>query len=150
MQLTREQLATLCDIAIEAGREIMDVYASPIESWQKDDKSPLTQADLRADAVIRRRLESEFAGVFILSEESVSAKSSDTRVFFLVDPLDGTKEFLKRNGEFTVNIALIEDGLAIAGVVYAPALNEMFYAAQGHGAWKGQGAAAQPLQTRVV
>ncbi|MRD47236.1 3'(2'),5'-bisphosphate nucleotidase CysQ [Caenimonas koreensis DSM 17982] len=154
MQLTREQLANLCDIASEAGREIMDVYGGAIESWQKDDKSPLTQADLRADAVIRRRLESEFAGIFILSEESVSAASGDQRVFFLVDPLDGTKEFLKRNGEFTVNIALIEDGRAIAGVVYAPALEEMFFCAAGLGAWKGQGANhqanVQALHTRIT
>ena len=145
--LTREQLDVLCDIAAQAGREIMDVYGGPVEAWEKADASPLTQADLRADAVIRGRLESDFPGVFILSEESVSAKAADTRTFFLVDPLDGTREFLKRNGEFTVNIALIEEGSAVAGVVLAPALGEMFHAARGLGAWEGTGPDARRLQT---
>ena len=147
MEVSRDQLDVLCEIAREAGREIMDVYGGPIDSWQKADASPLTQADLRADAVIRGRLESAFPGVFILSEESVSAQAGDTRTFFLVDPLDGTREFLKRNGEFTVNIALIEDGNPIAGIVFAPALGEMFCAARGLGAWEGTGPDAKPLQT---
>lgn len=146
MQLTTEQLQQLCDIADEAGREIMDVYAGPITAWEKDDASPLTQADLRADRVIRSRLESAFPGVFILSEESVSAAGGMADGFFLVDPLDGTKEFLKRNGEFTVNIALVVGGEPVAGVVLAPALGELFYASRGLGAWKRSAQGVAPLR----
>ncbi len=136
MKLSREQLDTLCRIAEDAGREIMDVYAKGGEIWQKEDTSPLTEADLRADRVIRAGLEKHFPGLFILSEESRSAGAGEDDAFFLVDPLDGTKEFIKRNGEFTVNIALVVRGAVVAGVVLAPALNELFFAAQGLGVWK--------------
>ena len=150
MQLTRDQLETLCGIAIAAGREIMDVYAGAIESWQKEDASPLTQADLRADAVIRAGLVSAFPGMFILSEESVSAQQDDVDAFFLVDPLDGTKEFLKRNGEFTVNIALVQDGEPVAGVVLAPALEELFFAAKGLGAFKRAAGVTSSIHARSI
>lgn len=143
------QLHTLCDIAVAAGREIMAVYAHGGETWQKGDDSPLTEADLRADAVIRQGLDAAFPGVFILSEESVSAGPATAETFFLVDPLDGTREFLKRNDEFTVNIALVQGGQPVAGVVYAPALGEMFYAACGLGAWK-RGADGQVRVLAVV
>jgi 3'(2'), 5'-bisphosphate nucleotidase len=136
MQCTAENLQTLCAIAQAAGREIMEVYACDFASWNKPDASPLTEADLRADAVIRKGLEQAFPGVFILSEESTSAGDAQPETFFLVDPLDGTKEFLKRNDEFTVNIALVRHGRPVAGVVLAPALGELFFAAQGVGAWK--------------
>jgi len=136
MVLTNEQLKTLCNIAEAAGREVMAVYASEISVCTKDDTSPLTEADLRADAVIRSGLEAAFPGVFILSEESVSSAQRSAETFFLVDPLDGTKEFLKRNGEFTVNIALVHQGQVVAGVVLAPALGELYYAASGQGAFK--------------
>lgn len=146
MTPTREQLTLLCEIAAAAGREIMAVYAEGGETWQKDDASPLTEADLRADRVIRAGLENAFPGVFILSEESRSAGDHLPETFFLVDPLDGTKEFLKRNGEFTVNIALVHRGRPVAGVVLAPALDELFYAASGLGAWKrGAGGSERPL-----
>ncbi len=144
--LTRADLDTLCAIAEAAGREIMAVYAGDIASWSKDDASPLTEADLRADAVIRKGLEAAFPGVFILSEESASTGVADADVFFLVDPLDGTKEFLKRNDEFTVNIALVRAGRPVAGVVLAPALGELYFAAQGVGAWKHTAQGAQALQ----
>ena len=136
MKITKELLQTLCSIAQAAGNEIMAVYDQGGAVWQKEDASPLTEADLRADAVIREGLETAFPGVFILSEESCSSGDQTAEVFFLVDPLDGTKEFLKRSGEFTVNIALIQQGVPVAGVVYAPALSEMFYAARGQGAFK--------------
>ncbi len=136
MKITSSQLQTLCAIAEAAGREVMAVYGENFETWNKEDQSPLTQADLRADRVIRQGLEAAFPGVFILSEESSSPGGMRTDPFFLVDPLDGTKEFLNRNGEFTVNIALVYGGRTLAGVVLAPALGELFYAAQGLGAWK--------------
>jgi 3'(2'),5'-bisphosphate nucleotidase len=150
MNLTENQLQTLCQIAEAAGREIMDVYANGGETWHKDDQSPLTEADLRADRVIREGLEEHFPGVFILSEESMSAGLQNASHFFLVDPLDGTKEFLKHNDEFTVNIALVEDGQPVAGVVLAPALGELFYAAQGLGAWKRDSANVRELATATI
>lgn len=145
--MTKAELDTLCRIAEVAGQEIMAVYRDGGETWQKDDQSPLTEADLRADRVIRQGLAQHFPGVFILSEESVSAGPRDAERFFLVDPLDGTKEFLKRNGEFTVNIALIENGEPMAGVVLAPALDELFYAARGLGAWKRDSTGLRPIAT---
>ncbi len=146
MKVTREQLQTLCEIAQSAGREVMAVYAQDVAAWQKDDASPLTEADLRADAVIRQGLQAAFPSVFIWSEESASGELQYAETFFLVDPLDGTKEFLKRNGEFTVNIALVHEGQAVAGVVLVPALEELFYAAQGLGAWKLDTSGTQALQ----
>ena len=147
MTFNHAQLQTLCHIAQAAGQEIMAVYDQGGEVWQKADASPLTEADLRADAVIRQGLEAAFPSMFILSEESRSAGHAPTDAFFLVDPLDGTKEFLKRNGEFTVNIALVNHGVPTAGVVFAPALGELFYAAQGLGAWvQTASGAAQALQ----
>jgi 3'(2'), 5'-bisphosphate nucleotidase len=149
MQLTQNQLNTLCQIACDAGDAVMAVYRTDFAAEYKADASPLTEADLRADAIIRQRLGAEFAGVFILSEESTSATAgmpTAQETFFLVDPLDGTKEFLKRSDEFTVNIALVHQGQPIAGVVLAPALGELFYAATGLGAWKRSSAGTVPLQ----
>lgn len=147
MKVNNEQLQTLCAIADAAGHEIMAVYACGGETWQKADDSPLTEADLRADQLIRQGLEMAFPGVFILSEESRSAGTQTANTFFLVDPLDGTKEFLKRNGEFTVNIALVHAGIPVAGVVLAPALGELFYAAQGQGAWKRDEQGVHAIET---
>jgi 3'(2'),5'-bisphosphate nucleotidase len=136
MEFNLDHLQTLCHIAQGAGQEIMAVYDQGGAVWQKEDDSPLTEADMRADAVIRRGLEAAFPDVFILSEESRSPGDDSSDTFFLVDPLDGTKEFLKRNGEFTVNIALVKNSEPVMGVVYAPALGELFYAARGVGAFK--------------
>ncbi len=147
MKLNSQNLHTLCEIAQAAGREIMDVYAGDFSAWAKADASPLTDADLRADAVIRKGLEQAFPGVFILSEESVSAGAQGADTFFLVDPLDGTKEFLKRNDEFTVNIAVVSAGRPVAGVVLAPALGELFFAAEGLGAWQRTKAGDVALKT---
>lgn len=147
MNVTREQLDTLCRIAEAAGHEIMAVYETGGATWQKDDASPLTEADLRADRVIRAGLEESFPGVFILSEESVSSGAAAGDRFFLVDPLDGTKEFTKRNGEFTVNIALVERGVAVASVVLAPALGELYFGARGLGAWKRDASGLREIRT---
>lgn len=147
MSMTREALDTLCRIAEAAGREILAVYEHGGETWQKDDASPLTEADLRADRAIRAGLEAHFPGVFILSEESRSAGEVAGERFFLVDPLDGTKEFIKRNGEFTVNIALVEQGVPVASVVLAPALDELYFGAHGLGVWKRDAAGLRPIKT---
>ena len=147
--ITVQQLQTLCRIAEAAGHEIMTVYAKRGGVWKKDDASPLTEADLRADRVIRDGLETHFPGLFIWSEESVSSYQDDVQTFFLVDPLDGTKEFLKRNGEFTVNIALVHNGVPLAAVVFAPALDELYYAAVGLGAYKRDAEGTRPIATHV-
>ena len=131
----------LIDIAIraalEGGQEIMEVYASEIAVEMKEDRSPLTLADKRAHLAIMKHLEP--TAIPILSEEgrdiSYSERSSWGR-FWMVDPLDGTKEFIKRNGEFTVNIALIENGIPIAGVIYVPVRKELYVGVQGEGAYK--------------
>jgi len=122
----------LCHIAFKAGMAIMAHYESSeeIEVARKDDNSPVTAADQDAEDVILPALKTLAPDVPIVSEERAAAgdiPELDGGRFFLVDPLDGTKEFLNRNGEFTVNIALIEDGRPVAGVVYAPAKNRLFF-----------------------
>jgi 3'(2'), 5'-bisphosphate nucleotidase len=114
------------EAAIAAARVIMDVYSRPITAVSKSDGSPVTQADAAAEAIILDYLGP--TGIPVLGEESVAAGIIPTlgRRYFVVDPLDGTKEFIKRNGEFTVNIALVEDGRAVMGVVLAPVTGETF------------------------
>jgi len=130
-------LATVSSICRLAGAAIMAVYAEDFAVAHKDDASPVTEADRRAEALILPLLAQATPEVPVISEEEAAAgriPEVDTR-FWLVDPLDGTKEFIKRNGEFTVNIALIVDGVPVLGVVYAPALGRLFAGAQGQGAW---------------
>jgi 3'(2'), 5'-bisphosphate nucleotidase len=120
----------------------MEVYDGDIAVSRKADASPLTQADMAAHHIIvdgLARLTPEWP---VLSEESEALPfevRQTWRRYWLVDPLDGTREFIKRNGEFTVNIALIEEHQPVLGVVYAPALNLLFYAAKGGGAWRQLG-----------
>ena len=130
------ELNLLADIATQAGEAIMAVYSTDFLHQQKDDASPVTEADLRADAVIRAALAQAFPGTPVVFEEDAASFPPDTCEFFLVDPLDGTKEFLKRNGEFTVNVALIRNGRPVAGVVGAPASGVLYLAAQGLGAFR--------------
>lgn len=126
----------LCDVSIAAGVEIMDVYNSDFAVQTKDDRSPLTQADLRANKVIVDFLQKEYPHIAILSEETKDTGARLQNPFcFIVDPLDGTKEFVRRNGEFTVNIGLCAYGKPLAGVVYAPVTKTLWYAAVGCGAF---------------
>lgn len=122
MKIDFEQLQIINDIAKEAGNAIMEIYEGDFSTSFKNDDSPLTLADIRSDQIIRDRLGQAFPGILIWSEESADdwAAGTAVRTFFLVDPLDGTKEFIKRNGEFTVNIALVHDGRPVAGVVHLP------------------------------
>ncbi len=116
--------------ALEAAGVIMSHYESDIEVMEKGDKSPVTIADHEAEEIILAALERLAPGVPVVAEEEVAAgriPQSLGNCFFLVDPLDGTKEFLKHNGQFTVNIGLIEDGVPTMGVVYAPATGRLFY-----------------------
>ena len=117
-------------IAIRAGAAIMDHYHAGVEVVRKDDNSPLTAADHDAEAIILDGLRRIAPEIPVVSEEAAAAGHIPAfgHRFFLVDPLDGTKEFISKNGEFTVNIALIEDRLPVAGIVYAPAKERMFFA----------------------
>ncbi len=130
--------AGLAAIAHEAGRLILKHYAGRPIVRAKADESPVTAADEEAEALIEARLVKFAPGVPIIAEEAVAAGRVPKvgRRFFLVDPLDGTKEFLKRNGEFTVNIALIEDGLPVCGVVLAPAKARAFIGEVGKSAFE--------------
>lgn len=132
---TDQSLTTLVlEAAIAAASVIMDVYGRPIAAVNKADGSPVTEADAAAEAIILHRLAP--TGIPVLGEESVAAGIIPAlgERYFVVDPLDGTKEFIKRNGEFTVNIALVESGVPVLGVVLAPATGETFIG-DTSGAW---------------
>ncbi len=140
--LTIEQLSGLLPgvmtIAEAAGRQIMSVYEGDFAVTLKRDRSPLTEADLAAQRTIAAGLAELTPEIAMLGEESapeVFAQRRAWRTLWLVDPLDGTREFVKRNGQFTVNIALVEDGQALLGVVHAPALGVMYAGARGAGAF---------------
>ena len=143
----------LLETAREAGRAILDIYRTDFGVVSKSDSSPLTEADLRAHRAIVARLAERYPDTPVLSEESAEHAVYEVRrhwpSYFLVDPLDGTKEFVKRNGQFTVNIALIEGGRPTAGVVYAPDLDWLYYGTAEGGAFKSEGGgAAQPIRVR--
>ena len=149
MTINHAELAQACAaIARTAGSAIMRIYASDFAVEHKDDKSPLTAADLAAHHAILDGLNTLTPRLPVLSEESAEQVAWDERRtwtrYWLVDPLDGTREFVKRNGEFTVNIALIENDEPTLGVVYAPALDEMYVA------WQGGHAYAEMAQSGKV
>ncbi len=116
------------EIAIEASVAVMSVYASDSHARRKPDKSPVCDADEYAEAIILKRLAERLPGLPVLAEESAARgkKTVAGSTFILVDPVDGTREFLSHNGEFTINIALVVNGAPSAGVVYAPALGQMW------------------------
>ena len=153
--MTQHDLKTLLDGAVtlskQAGERIMTIYNQDFSVVRKDDNSPLTEADMAAHAVIDDGLEALTPEYPLLSEESADIPFEDRarwEYYWLVDPLDGTREFIKHNGEFTVNIALIHAHRAILGVVYAPALSLCYYAAEGLGAYK-QEADKPPVPIQV-
>ncbi len=114
-------------LAIEAGAAIMEIYRSgDLETEAKDDNSPVTAADRAADALISAGLRAAFPDVPLVTEEQAASHDQSVATFLIVDPLDGTKEFVKRRGDFTVNIAYVEDGTPIRGIVYAPAKQRLF------------------------
>jgi len=138
-------IPTICAVAREAGAAILAIYGADFAVDNKDDLSPLTAADRAAHTAICRRLTERYPGLPLLSEEGESVDFAVRRNwprFWLVDPLDGTKEFIKRNGEFTVNIALVEGGSPSLGVIYAPALDRLYWGEMGSGAWVQQGSEA--------
>ena len=116
------------DLALAGGDKIMDIYNSDdFEVKTKSDSSPVTEADEAADVVISDGLRAAFPDITLITEEQSQSHSEKADVFLIVDPLDGTKEFINRRGDFTVNIALVENGIPTRGVVYAPAKNRMFF-----------------------
>jgi 3'(2'), 5'-bisphosphate nucleotidase len=143
MSVSSEQLSAwlpaVMDIADAAGREIMRIYQAGFSVTLKDDRSPRTEADLAAQRVIDAGLKSLKPHWPMLGEESlpdVFAQRRSWNTLWLVDPLDGTREFVKRNGEFSVNIALVQDGEPVLGVVSGPARSVMYAAARGNGAFR--------------
>ncbi|WP_319637343.1 3'(2'),5'-bisphosphate nucleotidase CysQ [Pacificispira spongiicola] len=136
---TAALLPTIQQVARDAGAKIMAIYATDFEHRTKDDASPVTEADEAAEAIIVPILEKLTPGVAVVAEEAATTgriPDVGNGPFWLVDPLDGTKEFLKRNGEFTVNIALIENNAPVLGVVYLPALSCLYSGIVGKGAWR--------------
>ena len=136
---SQQYLQEVIAIAKAAGKAIMQVYSTEFSVVRKEDNSPLTQADLAAHHTIVEALRKLTPNIPIISEESV-ATAYDIRKqwqqYWLIDPLDGTREFVKRNGEFTVNIALVDEHKPVLGVVYAPVTEALYFAAQGNGAYK--------------
>ncbi len=132
-----KELLSAIGVSLDAGRAILDVYESDFAVEEKDDRSPLTLADRRAHEIIVAALQK--TPYPILSEEGQSIPYATRRqwaTFWLVDPLDGTKEFIKRNGEFTVNIALIQNRHAVLGVIYVPVADTLYFGTKACGAYK--------------
>ena len=126
-------------IAKDAGAAIMKVYSQPIEVEQKTDDSPLTLADRKSNIIILEGLKKHYPEIPYISEETRQTPYEERKnweYFWLIDPLDGTKEFIKKNDEFTVNIALIHNGVPELGVVYLPAKDILYYAIKGQGSFK--------------
>jgi len=143
-------------VARAAGRVIMEVYASDFAVLGKPDASPVTEADLRAEAIITPALKALLPGVPVVAEEAHARGECDQAAgqggatFWLVDPLDGTREFVARNGEFTVNIALVRGGEPVLGVVYAPALGRLYAGERGQGAWLHEASGRREIRSRRV
>ena len=143
----------LVKITQEAGDEILKIYETPFEVEHKADDSPLTAADKASNAVIIKGLEEHYPEIPVISEENKQqtyGERKDWNYCWLVDPLDGTKEFIKKNGEFTVNIALIHENKVVLGVIYVPVTGVTYYARKGEGSFKSasRGAAFQAIKAK--
>lgn len=159
MHGTEEALSVVQRLARRAGRRALEFYGRDVDRESKADRSPVTAADRAANEVILEGLHRAFPGDAVLSEESRDspARLSASRVW-VVDPLDGTREFLARNGEFSIMIGLAIDGAAVLGVVYVPARDLLYAAGEGHGAWQESATGlrrlfcrpAEPARLRLV
>jgi len=135
---TEECLLFLKEIILQAGLRVLEIYQNKdFQIKIKNDNSPLTRADLISHEIICRELSKNYPSIPILSEESCESFSilNPNSLFWCIDPIDGTKEFIKRNDEFTINIALISNKKPILGVIYAPALDQLYYAIKGKGSY---------------
>ncbi|MCB1648995.1 MAG: 3'(2'),5'-bisphosphate nucleotidase CysQ [Pseudomonadales bacterium] len=156
MRENTDLMQAIEEIAVEAGQEIMAVYrqSGDIEVTRKADDSPVTAADTRANAFICRALATLTPQVPVVSEEAALLPYSQRRLwreYWLVDPLDGTREFVSRNGEFTVNIALVRDAVPVLGVIHAPVSETSWAGVVGLGAWKQEGDGGfVPIRTRTL
>ncbi len=149
--ITDRLLHEIISIALGAGDIIMDIYGGPVEVKTKDDSSPVTQADEAAEKYILAALAELTPDIPVVAEEQAATGTMpdiSRGVFWLVDPLDGTKEFISRNGEFTVNIALVMNGNPVLGVVHAPAIGRTFYGAEDEGAFCLEGDEARVITAR--
>ena len=145
-------LACVIEVVRRAGDVVMAIYQQDFSVAEKHDKSPVTQADSEAEALIIPALHALLPGVPVVAEESVVANGLPEvgERFWLVDPLDGTKEFISRNGEFTINVALIENGEPVLGVVLAPAIERLFAGLQGAGAYVEDAGVRQEIACRYA
>ena len=151
MKCYSNHLLDLKALVERAGDAVMSIYDTDFRVLEKDNKTPLTEADLAANAIIKKGLR-EISDYPHLSEEDKHIdwqQRQQWHRYWLIDPIDGTKEFIKKNDEFTINIALIESGKAIMSVVYAPALETLYYAAHNYGAWKQNAAGVQELSLQL-
>ena len=136
-------------LARQAGRAVMDIYGKAFEVRKKGDDSPLTEADLASHRILSEGLAGIAPGWPVLSEESAEIpfeERQDWKRYWLIDPLDGTKEFVGRTGEFTINIALIEEGFPILGVVYAPVMERLYHAEKDMGAFREEGGDSRRIE----
>jgi 3'(2'), 5'-bisphosphate nucleotidase len=139
--LNKINIEEIKSIALDAGDAVMKIYKRGFDVKYKDDNSPLTQADLKSNEIICEALQNLYPNIPILSEENKEVpykERKDWEYYWCIDPIDGTKEFVKKNGEFTINIALIHKNEPILGVVYAPVLHDIYYAKKGFGAFKNE------------
>ncbi|HRH57627.1 MAG TPA: 3'(2'),5'-bisphosphate nucleotidase CysQ [Chitinophagales bacterium] len=146
-------IQTVIDIAILAGNAILEIYKQDITVETKSDNSPLTIADKNANEIIVAGLKKMDTSIPIISEENKLIDFSERKNWtkcWIVDPLDGTKEFIKKNGEFTVNIALVENGIPVLGVVHVPAQNITYYAVKNNGSFKIENGSTTKLQIRKL
>ena len=147
----KKVLEVLKKLAMDAGRIIMEVYKTDFEVDYKEDESPLTMADRRANDCIVKGLAEHFPECAVLSEEMKDDKARMQQAYcFIVDPLDGTKEFVKRNGQFTVNIALVYQQRPVVGVVYVPVTKDLYFASAGQGSFKQEGVSGEVRKLQVT
>lgn len=154
-EVDRALLDRVLDLCRQAGSEILKIYNQPraVEVIQKADSSPVTEADFVSHQVLVDGLGKLLDSVPILSEEGEPVPYEQRRLwqrYWLIDPLDGTKEFINRNGEFTVNVALVEQGVPVLGVVYVPVLELAYLGLKGNGAWKLDSTGLHPINTRKL
>ena len=126
MQINKKQILEICKVSWTAGKKILNIYSKEFEIFRKKDMSPVTLADLESEKIIIKGLKEIFKKPVIFSEETNNKNIGNSNNFWLVDPLDGTKEFIKKNGEFTINIAYIENRKPVLGIIYAPVINKTF------------------------
>jgi 3'(2'), 5'-bisphosphate nucleotidase len=141
-KITKKFINQIINVSLDAGKEIMKIYETDFEYQIKDDDSPITTADQASHKLILTKLKKLTPHIPILSEEDANIPlniRSKWHEYWLVDPLDGTKEFIKRNGEFTVNIALVRDNKPVIGIIYVPAINETFWGALNYGSFHIKG-----------